>query len=185
MSKLIAAAALAALALPGWAQKVPSVSDRIAVRNAQVQLIKADTELERALQEQAGASLARLPVVYAVMGLDGAMQARLYQSNGVVNNYKVGDSVRPGMRVASITPREVWVEVGSGKQTRALPLEFKASSAGDTLTPQPGGLGMPGGRPPVPRELLPAAPEVALPGSAPEPVAAAPAAAAPVPAAKK
>lgn len=185
MFKSLCVFALVATAASAWGQAAPSVADRIAVRKAQVELLKADKELLGALQDQAGASAGALPYVHAVMGLDGAMTARLMHASGIVSNYKVGDRVRPGMSVASITSREVWVSVGAGKQARSVPLEFRSARTAEEPVMPGGGPGLPGGRPPVPAELLPAPPAVQLPAvqtaapptPAPAPAAAAPAAA--------
>jgi hypothetical protein len=149
------------LAFGAAAQAGPSVQERIAKSRAQVELLKADADLQKARMEVAGASAVGLPSVQAVMGMDGAMSVRLEHVNGVVANYKIGEAVRPGISVTAIAPREVWVTVGSGRNARVVPLEFK--SALDPQAANAGGPGLPGGRPPVPAELLPPAPDVQLP----------------------
>lgn len=160
MSKRCCALLLAALTGIVQAQS-PSVADRIAVRRAQVELLRADRDLLRELQDQAGSSAGALPSVHAVMGLEGAMTVRLQLSNGQTGNYKVGERIRQGMTVGSIAPREVWVSVGTGKLTRSVPLEFRSATTED----QPRmGTGTAGTRPQVPIELLPPPPTVQLPG---------------------
>ena len=173
MSKAVCfvAALLIAAAAPAAAQQ--TVQERLAVMDAQLELLKKQGSLDKALQESAGSSWAALPQVLAVMGLDGVMSARLQLPNGVVNIYRVGEPVRPGMTVASISPRQVSVAVGGAKGARSVLLEFVAGG------PAPGQAGfapLPGGRPPVPRELLPEPPVVRLPTAA-MPAVVAPAAA--------
>ena len=167
-------------AVPALAQQ--TVQERMAVMDAQLELVKKQGQLDKALQESAGSSIAALPYVLAVMGMDQVMSARLQLSNGTVNTYRVGEAIRPGMTVGSISPRQVTVTLGAGKSARSVPLEFIAPA------PVAGGAGfapLPGGRAPLPRELLPEPPFVRVPASSMPvaPVIAAPAPAAPPPAA--
>jgi hypothetical protein len=174
MSKrLLVVVASALVAIGASAQTAPTVQERLAKRRAQVELLRADADLQKAQVEVAGASSVGLPYVQAVMGLDGAMSARLEHLNGVVANYKIGEAVRPGIVVTAIAPREVWVSVGAGRGARAVPLEFKSNQ--DLQAAGGGGPGLPGGRPAVPAELLPPPPDVQLPPTAASPKARVPA----------
>lgn len=155
------AAVLIASCAPAIAQH--TVQERMAVMDAQLELLKKKGQLDKALQESAGSSLAALPQILAVMGLEGVMLARLQLSDGAVNTYRVGETIRPGMAVVSITPRQVSVSVGGHKAMRAVPLEFIAGAA---PAGQAGFAPLPGGRAPVPKELLPEPPPVRLPAVA-------------------
>ena len=171
-------------------QSGPTVQDRKAVMQAQIELLKTQADLNKALQESAGSESAPLPQVIAVFGLDGDMVARLQMSNGLVSNFRAGETIRSGLTVSSITPRQVSVVVGRGKAVKAIPLEFfavvPAGSTGMAGLP-PGVPGMPGAMPggfrpqPIPRELLPAPPDVRVPsiGGPVAPVASIPAGATP------
>lgn len=104
------------------------------------------------------------------------MAARLQQSNGVVGIYGEGETIRPGLAIASITTKLVTVKVGTGKTTRAVPLEFAAGAQNAGLP------GMPPGAPGtgLPPELLPPPPPIRI--LPPRPTGSgAPAAAAPAP----
>lgn len=154
-------------------QSGQTVQDRKAVMQAQIELLKTQADLNKALQETAGSESAPLPQVIAVFGLDGDMVARLQMPNGLVSNFRAGETIRSGLTVASITPRQVSVVAGKGKAVKAIPLEFFAAvppgSTGMAGLP-PGVPGMPGAMPggfrpqPIPRELLPAPPDVRIPG---------------------
>jgi hypothetical protein len=170
MFKHIAIAAVAAAVCAGTPAQQLSVQDRVAQRKAQVEIIKADEELYKALKSAAGAQAQGLPVIHAVMGVEGAMRARLALPSGVVNNYAVGEQVRPGMTVSAIGPRLVTVSVGSGQEARSIPLEFEAK-------PDPSRQQTAAG-PNVPAELLGPAPRVDL-STPPIPLAQSPAKAPP------
>jgi len=147
--------------LPAFAQK--SYDERRNEMDAQIDLLRKEKELQDAQRAVAGASGGGLPAVVAIMGIDGRMTARLLQPNGVLGNFTEGETVRPGIVVAAITPRSVAVKVGEGKRARTVPLEFMAGASRGGL---PGGPGLPGGTgggPAVPPELLPPLPSV-LPG---------------------
>lgn len=162
----LAAASLLAVAtvatVPTHAQ---SFDDRRAQLAAQTELVNAEMQLQDALRRQAGASVGNMPQVLSIFGIDGKLSARVLQSNGVVSNYREGDSIRPGMVIAAITQRAVTVRVGQGKVTRALPLEF-AAGASTTVPGLPQGPGLPPGIPgasgPLPPEMLPPAPQVTV-----------------------
>ncbi|TWO71432.1 hypothetical protein FN976_10970 [Caenimonas sedimenti] len=149
------------LGAPVLAQK--GYDDRRAEMDAQIDLLRKEKELNDALRAVAGSGAAAMPSVVSIMGIEGRFTARLMQPSGVVGNYSEGDTVRPGLVVASITPRAVAVKVGEGKRARTVPLEFMAGAA----TTGPAGPGMPG-LPPgapggggvLPPELLPAPPSV-------------------------
>lgn len=160
-----------------------SFDDRRAQLAAQTELVNAEMQLQEALRRQAGTSVGSMPLVLSIFGIEGRLSARLLQSNGVVSQYREGDTIRPGLVVAAITDRAVTVRVGQGKTTRALPLDF-ASGAGPVVPGLPTGPGLPPGMPaangPLPLELLPAPPAVSV--TPPRRQPAAPVAAAAVPA---
>lgn len=178
MSKLIASLPLliAAVAV-SQAHAQPSVAERKAVMAAQIELLTQEEQLNAALARSAGNTVSSLPKVVAVMGMENKLVARLQMSTGAVTNYTEGQTVRPGMSVASITPRQVTLAVGTGKNSKAVPLEF---IAGAQVTGLPGGVPpLPGGPLPINPSLLPVPPAIRL---APDAGAAVAAAAAKAPA---
>ena len=137
-----------------------SVQDRKAVMEAQIDLLKKQAELDRELQLSAGMTMTSMPQVLSVIVLDGRMTARLQFANGLVSNYVEGDVVRNGMRVASITPKQVAMTVGMDKKkSKLVVLDFVAGASMIPGIPSQGGL-MPR---PVPKELLPDPPYVPMP----------------------
>ena len=144
----------------GAVHATESVQDRKAVMEAQIDLLKKQAELDRELQLTAGMSMTSMPQVLSVIGLDGRMTARLQFANGLVSNYVEGEVVRSGMRVASITPKQVALTVGMDKKkSKLVVLDFVA---GASMMP---GISAPGGviSRPVPKELLPDPPYVPMP----------------------
>lgn len=144
----------------GSVHATESVQDRKAVMEAQIDLLKKQAELDRELQLSAGMTMTSMPQVLSVIGLDGKMTARLQFSNGLVSNYVEGEVVRSGMRVASITPKQVALTVGTDKKkSKLVVLDFVA---GASMMP---GISAPGGvlSRPVPKELLPDPPYVPMP----------------------
>ncbi len=170
---------LVVLAAPALAQK--GYDDRRAEMDAQIDLLRKEKELNEALRAVAGSGTAAMPSVVAIMGIEGRFTARLMQPSGVVGNFSEGDTVRPGLVVAAITPRAVAVKVGDGKRARTVPLEFMAGAATSLGPGVPGGPGLPPGAPGgvLPPELLPMPPSVMPASRAPMQNAAAVPAAAP------
>lgn len=165
-------AALALLLVAGVAV-AQTVEERKAVMDAQIELLKKQKDLQEALRSVAGSAASGMPVVVSVT-IGHERVARLQLPNGIVGHYREGESVRPGVVVASIGPKQVFVAVASsGKKPTAIPLEF----AGPVLP----GAGQPA-QPNVPDALLPQAPSVTVPAIEviPDPKPAAPAAAQPV-----
>lgn len=137
-----------------------TVEDRRAVLDAQIELLRKQKELQDAQRSLAGTAASGMPVVVSV-SVGQYRIARLQLANGIVGHYREGESIRPGMVVSSIAPKQVFVAVGSGKARSAIPLDF----AGPVT---PSAMGAPGapGTPStayVPDALLPAAPSVTVP----------------------
>lgn len=136
------------------AAQAQTVEDRKAVIDAQIDLVKKQKELQDALRSLAGTSAAGMPVVVSVT-IGSERVARLQLPNGIVSHYREGESVRPGMVVSSIAPRQVFVAVSNGKKMTAIPLDFAGP-----VTP---GAAAPAGQQAVPDALLPTAPAVTVP----------------------
>lgn len=173
-SKVLVAVACA-LAAGLVAAQSQTVEDRKAVMEAQIDLVKKQKELQDALRALAGTSASGMPVVVSV-SIGSERVARLQLPNGIVGHYREGESVRPGMVVSSIGPKQVFVAVAgsSGKRVAAVPLEFAGP-----VTP---GAPAVAGQQAVPDALLPSAPAVSVPAievipdAKPAPAPAAPAA---------
>lgn len=148
--------ALACFLVAGMAAaQSQTVEDRKAVMDAQIELVKKQKDLQDALRALAGTSASGLPSVVSVT-VGSERVARLQLPNGIVGHYREGESVRPGMVVSSIAPRQVFVAIGSGKKRTAIPLEF----AGPVV---PGSVAPAAGQQAVPDALLPSAPSVVVP----------------------
>lgn len=196
-SKLAAVVAGVALVASASAQ---TVEDRMSVLEAQIGLLKKEKELQDAQRAIAGTSAMGMPVVVSV-SVGAQRVARLQLPNGIVGHYREGEMVKPGVVVSSISPKQVFVSVGSGKKRAAIPLDFAGpvvpgtqaqgqANVPDALLPAPPSVAVPAIEV-IPYEKAAAAPKVAAtptPAAAPAPAAtpapAAAAAAAPAPAAK-
>jgi hypothetical protein len=140
---------------------------------AQIQILRKRAELNQALAQAAAPGLGPVPRVLAIYGLEQALVARLVLPSGVIANFREGEIVRNGMKVAAITARSVVVTVGPEKLHRTLALEFLAgastpASLHGQAAPPPPPPWAPGVQlPPVPPELLPALPAVNIGRSLP------------------
>lgn len=148
---------------PSQAQPAP-LADQTNAMEAQIQILRKRAELNQALALAAAPGLGPLPKVLAVYGFDRSLVARLLLPAGVVANYREGEVIRAGMKLAAITSRSVVIAVGPEKQRRTVALEFLAGAAlpvhavgqAAPMGPVPPGAALP----PVPPELLPAPPAV-------------------------
>ncbi len=137
-------------------QAVGTVEDRKAVMDAQIELVKKETDLNSALRSLAGSSALGLPTVVSVTQLGNQRTVRLQLPNGQVSHYREGDSIRRGMVLTSIAPKHVVVAVQNGKKMTPVPLEFamvvSASAQAQPTTPAS-----------IPDALLPSPPQVVVP----------------------
>lgn len=158
---LLLASTVALAAAPALAQSI-NFDDEKAKLDAQLELVNKQQQLQEALRRlgTGGAAAGGMPMVVAVVGLDGQLAARLQLPNGVVRTYFEGEAIRPGMVVSAITPRAVMMKVGAGAKAKPMQLDFVA---GGTQAAGQGGL------PPLPPDLLPEPPSVRLPAAAPTP----------------
>jgi len=102
--------------------------DELAARriDAQIRLKQKRTELDALERESTDEMLAYLPQVVAVMGARGKYQCQLFFPSGRVSYARAGDNIAPGVRVRSISPSGVEVDVLMGElsQQRRVPLNF-------------------------------------------------------------
>lgn len=173
-------AALAVIALGGTAQ-AQTLADELNRRQAQIQLLESQEQLNKALQRAADPILSKMPQILAISGMEGDLGARLILANGTVGTYKEGDTVRGSMKVVGITHKAVMVSMASprSKKPTVMALEFVpgGQSRGAGPTGSPGGtasMGAVGAPLPIPVELLPAPPRVNLGTPVPQVSAVAP-----------
>lgn len=143
-----------------------SVEDRKAVMDSQIELLRKEAELNEALRRVAGSAAISLPSIVSISRMGANRIARLQFSNGTMEYFREGEMIRPGMKVALISQKQVLVAVDKGKKKVELPLEFAAVNA-NGVPGMPGMMGAPGvpGAPGsnVPVELLPTPPSVTVP----------------------
>lgn len=168
------ACALVALASIAAIAQERSVADQISTIDAQILLLKKRSELETVLASTASGSASGLPKVVSVGNSTQGMVARLLLPSGATENYREGDPIRTGMKVAAVSGKGVVVAIGdptskAGVKTVALDFVLPQSATPFGAPGQPTG--------PIPRELLPEAPPV---GGMRPPAATAPPAAAPI-----
>jgi len=156
-ARVVAVLAAATLACLAHAQSL-TFDDQKAMIDAQLQLARKQQELNTALALLASPAQSAMPAVVAILGMNGKLQARLQLSTGAVMNYSEGETIRPGMQVAAITPRMVTVAVGEGKKRRVVPIEFLAGASNAAGGMQAGVR--------VPAELLPDPPPIPMPAAA-------------------
>lgn len=111
-----------------------SYADRMNLLEAQIQLAQKQEQLNAALSRQVDPALSKLPQVVAVMGMEGALKARLLLGNGVVHTYSEGDAISPNLKVAAITTREVVVAFDrktKGSKPMLTPLAMLSGAAMD------------------------------------------------------
>ncbi|MGE3342298.1 MAG: hypothetical protein AB7L71_02590 [Vicinamibacterales bacterium] len=171
---VLALAAIGLLSAAAARAQPKSFDDWKIELEAQSEILTKQLQLRELQSRMAGPAFAGLPTVLAVVGLDGRLSARIQQGNGNVSTYAEGDTIRSGMVVASITPRQVTLKVGQGKSAKAIPLEFAPGAVMSPAFPgaapglpagMPGMPGLPGGA--VPADLLPPPPAIQLPQPAP------------------
>jgi hypothetical protein len=172
MGRCVRSAAWGACIVGGSLQAQPApLADQTNAMEAQIQILRKRAELNQAQALAAAPGLGPLPKVLAIYGFDGSLVARLLLPSGVVANYREGEVLRAGMKLAAITARSVMVAVGPERQRRTVALEFLAGAG---LPPQTHGQPVPpapmapgAGLSPVPPELLPPLPAVNIGRAAP------------------
>ncbi len=175
-------AALVALVFCGTVQ-AQTLADELNRRQAQIQLLDSQEQLNKALQRAADPILSKMPQILAISGMEGDLGARLILANGTVGTCKEGDTVRGSMKVVGITHKAVMVSMASprSKKPSVMALEFVpgGQTRGSALPGSSGsnaGMGAVGAPLPIPVELSPAPPRVNLGTPVPQVSAAAPSA---------
>ena len=158
---------LAAIAAVTTASTSQTFSDKVDEIDAQIQLLDKQKQLQDALQRSAGGSMGDLPRIVSISGVDGALTSRVLFSSGRVATIAEGNQISTGVKVVAMTSNAVMVQIGTGKKTKVVPLDFMVGA--QTMPGMPGVPGMPpaitpGVPMPLPAELLPSPPSV---GTAP------------------
>jgi len=98
--------------------------------DSQIRLKQKRSELDALERESTDEMLAHLPQVVAVLGVKNNYQCQLFFPTGRVSYARVGDQIGPGVRVKSIAPSGVEVDVvmGEASQRRQVPLNFVSLS---------------------------------------------------------
>ena len=109
-----------------------NLEDQKAYMEAQIELLKKQTDWSTALKNWAQVGAESLPSVVSI-GVRGTQAyARLLLANGSVMLLRNGDSIKRGLNVAHIEPQGVWVDVelarGGKKRVR---LEFAQLASRD------------------------------------------------------
>jgi len=94
--------------------------------DSQIRLKQKRTELDALERESTDEMLAYLPQVVSVIGAKGKYQCQLFFPSGRTSYAKAGDTIAPGVRVKSVSPSGVEVDVAMGGLTsrRQVPLNF-------------------------------------------------------------
>ena len=117
------------LAVSVAASAQETVEDRKAVLDAQIDLLKKQSEMNKLLRDVAGSAATGLPVVLSVSDVGGLRVARLQLVNGTAGYYREGEFVQNGVAVSAISGRQVFVKVGSGKSAKSVLLDFATRAA--------------------------------------------------------
>ncbi|KXU35365.1 hypothetical protein AXE65_06415 [Ventosimonas gracilis] len=91
--------------------------------DSQIRLKQKRTELDALERESTDEMLAYLPQVVSVIGSKGKYQCQLFFPSGRTSYARAGDTIAPGVRVKSISPSGVEVDVLMGER-RQVPLGF-------------------------------------------------------------
>lgn len=158
---------LAAIAAVATASTSQTFSDKVDEIDAQIQLLDKQKQLQDALQRSAGGGMGDLPRIVSISGVDGALTSRVLYSTGRVATVAEGAQIASGVKVVAMTSNAVMVQIGTGKKTKVVPLDFMVGAQTAGMPGVPGVPGMPpaitpGVPMPLPPELLPAPPSVGV-----------------------
>lgn len=129
--------------------------DEMATIEAQTQLLQKRDELRSQLEKSSAGTLAALPSIVTIMGVEGRYQSQVHFPNGRLSYVQVGDRISADVRVVRISANGVDVQVGEGTAQRTIALGFT------TLEMRQGGVDRNDStRPGLPGAILPDAPQV-------------------------
>ncbi len=113
-----------------------NLEDQKAYMDAQIELLKKQTDLSAALKNWAQVGAESLPSVVSIGVRGREAYTRILLSNGSVMLLRDGDSIKRGLTVSQIEPQGVWVDVELSKGVKKrLRLEFAQLAARDDWMP--------------------------------------------------
>ncbi len=127
---------LLGLLAPLYLAHAQNVEDQKAHMQAQIELLKKETDLNAAMKTLSQVGGEALPSIVSI-GVRGTLSyARLLMPNGATVIYAPGESIKKGLSLLRIEERAVWVQVDLPKGTKkALSLEFAQVAPSQTYVP--------------------------------------------------
>lgn len=152
---------ISSVASAGQTNQVLSADDRMAEMDAQLALIRKESEVQEALRNSAANSVRGMPQVVSVSIVGGKRSAVLSLPGGRQDRFFEGDEIIGNLTLQSVTLRKVTGMTKQGKKSVLVPLEFGTAAIGNN---QGGQINDPNRtQPPLPASMLPLPPVVQIP----------------------
>lgn len=159
LAALIGTLSSATYAGPG--NHILSADDRMAEMEAQLALIRKESEVQEALRNSAINSVRGMPQVVSVSIVGGKRSALLALPGGRQDRFFEGDEIISNLTLQSVSLRKVIGMTKQGKKNVLVPLEFGTAASTNS---QGGAINDPSrAQTPLPSSMLPLPPVVQIP----------------------